>query len=169
MNEFMKALVSEERNPIIPEEKDYYGQLIGEWDFEWRDFIGTKNEKLVKGEWIFSRVLNGMGIQDLFICPSREERKKINEPNAEYGATIRVYNRGTGNWEIYYCCENEWIRLEAVKENDKIVQTEKERGKMKWIFSEIEENSFHWQNIMQNEESKWEVFCDCHAVRRRSS
>jgi hypothetical protein len=59
MNEFMKALVSDQRNPLIPEEKDYFGRFVGEWDFIWNDRIGTEKERSVKGEWIFSRVLNG--------------------------------------------------------------------------------------------------------------
>jgi hypothetical protein len=167
MNEFMKALVSEQRNPLIPEEKDYFGGLIGEWDIDWKYKIGTNEERTVKGEWIFSRVLIGMGIQDLFICPSREELKLRNEPDAEYGSTIRTYNPVTGNWEIYYCCYGESTRLEAVKEGDKIVLTEKTHGNMKWIFSELEDNSFHWQNIMKNSEGEWKLFCDCHATRKK--
>ncbi len=167
MSEFMNALVSEQRNLLIPEEKDYFGLLIGEWDFVWRDSLGTNNERQVKGEWIFSRILNGMGIQDIFICPSREERKKLVLPDAEYGTTIRTYNPTTGNWEIYYCCYGENTRLEAVKEEDRIVLTEKAYGTMRWIFSEIDENSFHWQNVMLKEEGKWVVCSDCRAVRRK--
>lgn len=167
MNEFVTALISEDKNYRIPEEKDYFGQLIGEWDFIWSDRIGMKEERTVKGEWIFSRVLDGTGIQDLFICPSREERLRINEPDAEYGTTVRTYNPATGNWDVYYCCYGESTRLEAVKEEDKIVLTEKEHGRMKWIFSEIEANSFHWQNIMMSDKGAWEVRCDCCAVRRK--
>jgi hypothetical protein len=167
MDEFIKALVSEQRNHLIPEDKDYFGGLIGEWDFEWKDRIGTKEERHVKGEWIFSRVLNGTGIQDLFICPSREERKRLHEPDEEYGTTIRIYNPATGNWEVYYSCPGEYTRLEAVQEDKSIVLTEKEHGSMKWIFSEIEENRFHWQNVMLDEEGKWVVRCDCRATRRR--
>lgn len=167
MNGFIEALISGQRNPLIPEGKDYFGSLIGEWDIDWNDRIGTKEERHVKGEWIFSRVLNGTGIQDLFICPSREERKKVHESDEEYGTTIRIYNPATGNWEIYYGCVGEYIRLEAVKEDARIVLTEKEQGRMKWIFSEIEDNSFHWQNVMQNEDGKWVVRCNCHATRRK--
>lgn len=165
MSEFVNALVSEVRNSLIPEDKDYFGRLVGEWDIEWKDHLGTKEERFVKGEWIFSRVLDGLGIQDLFICPSREERKRLHIPDAEYGTTIRTYNPSTGFWEIYYCCYGENTRLEAVKEEDKIVLTERERGMMKWIFSEIGEDSFHWQNI-QLIDGSWRLFCDCHATRR---
>jgi hypothetical protein len=167
MNEFMEALISKRRNTLIPEEKDYFGSLVGEWDFDWTDRIGTKEERHVKGEWIFSRILDGMGIQDVFICPSRKERRTRHEPDEEYGTTLRIYNPATGNWEICYCCPGEYTRLEAVKEADKIVLTEKEHGRMKWIFSEIEENSFHWQNVTLGEDGGWGVCCDCRAARRR--
>lgn len=33
MDEFVKALLCDERSPLIPEEEDLYGGLIGEWDF----------------------------------------------------------------------------------------------------------------------------------------
>lgn len=165
MNGFAEALVSNEISSLIPLEKDYFGTLIGEWDFEWRDRIGTSEERTVIGEWIFSRVLDGTGIQDLFICPSRQERKKRYEADAEYGTTIRTYNPMTGNWEIYYCCYGESTRLEAAKDGDKIILTEKEVGKMKWIFSEIKENSFRWQNI-KLKENEWVLCCDCHAYRK---
>lgn len=167
MDEFMKALKATQRSPLIPEEKDYFGRLIGEWDFIWNDRIGKANERVVKGEWIFSRILNGTGIQDLFICPSREERKIVHEPDEEYGTTIRIYNPATGNWEVYYTCLGEYTRLEAVKEDGRIVLTEKLNGKMKWIFSELEENSFHWQNVMLDKEGKWVVCCNCKATRRK--
>ena len=123
-NEFGKALISEAKNPMLPEEMDWFGSLIGEWDTIWRENIGTQNERTMKGEWIFSRVLNGFGIQDLFIVPSREERVKLNMPNAEYGTTIRMYNPTDKTWEIYYTCIGEYTRLSAEKVHDKVVLTE---------------------------------------------
>ena len=83
-SEFADALMSENRNVNMPEEMDWFGALIGDWDMIWRQDIGTEREFVCKGEWIFSRVLNGFGIQDLFIVPSREERIRLNMPDAEY-------------------------------------------------------------------------------------
>ena len=90
MNEFVKALCSDKRNQRIPENYDYFGNLIGEWDIEWNDHLESDKPRLVKGEWIFSRVLDGTAIQDLFIVPSREERLQNNQPDAEYGTTLRI-------------------------------------------------------------------------------
>lgn len=167
MNEFCKALVSNHKNPMIPDECDYFSNFIGEWDMKWTESIGTPQERTLDGEWIFSRVLNGTGIMDLFIVPSRKCRKTPEEKNAEYGTTIRVFNPGTKNWEVYYTCINEYTRLESQKINDKIVVTEKTEGKMKWVFSDIKKDSFRWQNLVLNENNEWKPFCDCFATRRK--
>lgn len=85
-------------------------------------------------------------------------------PNAEYGTTIRMYNPNKNNWEIY--CIGEYTRLSAEKKNDKIILTEVSEKKMRWIFSDITQETFHWQNWMQTEDGKWVVQCDCHAKKR---
>ena len=56
MNEFCKALVSETKNEALPEAMDWFGALIGEWDFTWHANIGMNNELTQKGAWILSRV-----------------------------------------------------------------------------------------------------------------
>ena len=164
--EFSAALISQERNHMIPEDLDWFGGLIGSWDIIWRTNVGRESEQKTKGEWIFSRVLNGCGIQDLFIVPSREERIRLKQPDAEYGTTIRMYRPELKCWEIYYTCIGEYIRLTAHKEEETIVLTE-QSGDMKWVFSCITQNSFHWQNIMKRESGEWEVECDCVATRER--
>lgn len=164
--EFCKALISEEANPSLPPEMDWFGSLIGEWDFLWHANIGTENEMIQKGEWIFSRVLNGFGIQDVFIVPSREERKRLGMPDAEYGTTIRMYNKAAQTWEIYYTCIGEYTRLTAKKEGNRIILTETSQQNMCWVFSDITDTSFHWQNWMLNEHGEWVVVCDCLADRR---
>ena len=39
MNEFITALCSNARNGRIPEEYDFFGGLIGEWDIIWDDHL----------------------------------------------------------------------------------------------------------------------------------
>jgi len=82
MNEFITALCSNARKGRIPEEYDFFGGLIGEWDIIWDDHLEEAEPRRVKGEWIFSRVLDGMAVQDLFIVPSREERLRNKQPDA---------------------------------------------------------------------------------------
>ena len=58
-SEFITALCSNARNERIPEEYDFFGGLIGGWDIVWNDHLEEAEPRRVKGEWIFSRVLDG--------------------------------------------------------------------------------------------------------------
>lgn len=121
MNDFINALCSNTRNERIPEEYDFFGCLIGEWNIMWNDHLEDAEPRKVKGEWIFSRVLDGTAVQDLFIVPSREERLINKQPDAEYGTTLRIFNPETMAWDIFYGCMGEAIRLTARKVGKEII------------------------------------------------
>lgn len=55
MDKFVDALLSSERNGMIPEEDDWYAPLIGDWKFEYHEPGGRH----LQGEWYFRRVLEG--------------------------------------------------------------------------------------------------------------
>lgn len=167
MSEFIEALISKEKSSRIPDNHNFFGQLVGEWDFEWVDNHGQERERHVKGEWIFSWILEGTAVQDIFICPSREERQKSKQPDAEYGTTIRIYNPKSQTWDIFYGCSGQAARLEALKVGDAIVLTEINDQKMKWIFSNIKDDSFHWQNIRTQDGITWKVYGELFAHRRK--
>ena len=143
MNNFFEALVGEKA-----ESKNIFSPLIGEWEIEWVDGKGTEKERHVIGEWLFSEILNGQGIQDVFICPSRVERAVNPQPDAEYGTTIRIYNPKKKKWDICYSCLGKMVCLEAEKIDDKIVLVNKEKteGLNQWIFSNITLDTFHWES-----------------------
>jgi len=121
MDKFINALISKEKHAIIPEEYDYFGQLVGEWDFKWHDNIGSEFESIANGKWTFSRVLEGRAVQDTFVTSKRNTL--TGEFEQEYGTTIRIYNPLKKNWDIFYGCTGEAIQLIAEKENDQIVIT----------------------------------------------
>lgn len=155
MNEFVKALISHDKSPLIPETENLYGCFVGEWDFEWFDNIDTPTPRHVKGEWIFQWILEGLAIQDLFICPSREMRNIAPQADAAYGTTIRMYNPNKKIWDILY---TEWgcaTFLEARREDDKIVQTAINNTKLRWVFSDITPNSFRWQRMAKDDKDCW--------------
>lgn len=166
MNNFVNALVSETPHKAILPEYDLYGELIGDWDLTWTEREGTEEERTVIGEWLFSRTLDGMAVQDLFIVPSRDERKIHPQPDAEYGTTIRFYNPATHNWDIFYGCPGHTLRLEAKREGDSIVQTEILEGRLKWIFSGITKDSFRWEKLICNDTGTWTTAGIVHAKRK---
>jgi hypothetical protein len=168
MYEFSEALVSSGRNELIPVDKDLFGQFVGEWDFEWVDNRGGNGERHIKGEWIFSWILEGRAIQDVFICPSRAERNLHPQPDAEYGTTVRVYNPKTEAWDVFYGYPAQATLLEARKKDGRIELTEVLKKEMKWVFSDINPGSFHWQNIATNDGGlTWTISGELFATRRQ--
>ena len=170
MEKFNNALVCRSKNANIPDEHNLFGQFVGEWDFDWIENYDTSEERHIPGEWIFSWVLEGTAIQDVFICPSRNERLTRTYPDAEYGTTIRIFNPKSQAWDIFYGCTGEATRLEARKEADTIVLTEITSKTMKWIFSEIKQDSFCWSRVHWNENtSTWKANAKLYATRRYTS
>lgn len=171
-NSFSNALISEKAN----EKKDLslYGRFVGEWDFDWQGEEEDGSIKRRKGEWIFSYILEGNGIQDVFICPSRATRDQV-KGYAEYGTTLRIpLSDQTGRWHVVYGCDqgNEVCRLIAEEVNGDIIQTgipydPNDKSIWQWNFKNISENSFHWEAVWSEDEGRtWHVFCQLDAVRR---
>ena len=157
MEDFVGALVCDHKNDRIPEEYNFFGKLVGVWDLDWNDHLHEAKKRRVKGEWIFSWVLEGMAIQDTFIVPSRVERLTDIQPDASYGTTIRIFNPSTLAWDIFWGEPGESIRLEARKVDQEIVLTEITQQSMKWIFSEITDTSFVWKRIRRQEDGSWRL------------
>ncbi len=166
MNDFINALCCNARNERIPKEYDFFGGLIGEWDIVWNDHLEDAEPRIVKGEWIFSRVLDGTAVQDLFIVPSRAERIRNKQPDAEYGTTLRIFNPKTMAWDIFYGCTGEAIRLTARKVGEEIILTENTTGKMRYVFSDIVASSFQWRKERINENGEWQTMAKVTAERK---
>lgn len=166
MNEFITALCSSVRSERIPEEADLFGSLIGEWDIVWNDHLEDDAPRRVKGEWIFSRVLDGTAIQDLFIVPSRTERLQDKQPDAEYGTTLRIFNPKNTHWDVFYGCMGEAIRLTAKKVDKEVVLTENTTGRMRYVFSDMTSSSFLWRKEEMSENNEWRIVAKVEAKRR---
>ena len=165
MNTFLQSLYSEVRSKKIPEDRDIFGALIGAWDIIWMDHVDAAEIRKVKGEWIFSRVLDGTAVQDTFIVPSRAEAKLHPQPDAEYGTTIRIYNPKTECWDIFYGCMGEAYRLTGEKQGDALVLTENTGHTMRYIFSGITYTSFTWRKEIMVEDGNWKVIARVEAAR----
>lgn len=155
MQNFLKTLISESKNDKLPEEFNFFGKLIGSWEIE---YIDNRNSKSMKGEWHFSWILEGMAIQDVIILP-----------DFEYGTTLRVYNPKTHAWDVAYGFTGKIMRFEARKMGDRIVLTNLENERRKWVFAKIEENNFHWHDISVKDDGEWQVDFDLYAKRIRKN
>lgn len=167
MNKFAETLISDKRHDIIPEDHDYFGTFIGEWNFKWHDNIGTPFESVNEGKWTFSRILEGRAVQDTFV--TSKKNLETGELEREYGTTIRIYNPLKKNWDVFYGCTGEAVQLIANKENDQIVLTcvTPIGFMMKWIFYDIEKDTFKWKNIRSVDNGKtWVIKAQAEKVHR---
>ena len=151
MQNFFEALASECKNTALPEEFNYFEKLIGSWAI---DYIESNNSISIKGEWHFSWVLEGMAIQDVIILP-----------DYEYGTSLRIYNPDTHAWDVAYGYTGKIIRLEAKKQDDMIMLTFVNDERRKWVFTNIENNRFHWENITVKDDGEWDINAEIYDER----
>lgn len=159
---FDEMLISESRSELIPEEYDYFGEFIGAWDVSCDYDYGEDNKGHCTGEWVFSWILKGTAIQDVYTLPEWNKAKA----GDEIGTTVRFFDPVKKVWHIFYGWLNYTAQLEAVKEGNEVILTEISERKMKWIFSEIKKESFHWQNLSTQDGEHWVVNWDIHATRK---
>ena len=136
---------------LWPEELNYFGKLIGSWQIK---YVESDNSLLIKGEWHFSWVLEGMAIQDVIILP-----------DYEYGTSLRIFNPATHAWDIAYGYTGKIIRLEARKQNEMIVLTYTGDENRKWVFTSIDDEKFHWQNVTVTDTGEWHINAEIYAER----
>lgn len=143
MKNFFDALISDGKNANLPEEYDFFSELIGSWRIEYFD---KKTDVALKGEWHFARVLDGMAIQDVIVIPDYEQ-----------GITLRVFNPNKKAWDVSYSFVGRVIRLVANKQDGKIVLDNIDNENRKWVFAEIEDNYFRWLDVSRNHGGEWQV------------
>lgn len=151
MRDFYEALKSEKKSTAIPEEFNYFEKLIGSWQIDYFDSVISHK---IKGEWHFSWILEGMAIQDVIILPEYE-----------YGTSLRIYNPDSHTWDVAYGYTGKIIRLEAKKQDGRIVLTFLADERRKWVFIEIGDNHFHWQNITIKNDDEWHINAEIYANR----
>ena len=158
MDAFIEALLSD-KTDRIPDEFDWFAPLLGDWDCDYNDNYGGQ-ERHVKGEWIFRRVLEGAGIQDIFIFPSRATKDESPQPDGEYGSSLRMFNKDEGCYDVCYTCDHCMKRLRFTREGDRLVGKLLDEEDVYWIFSEITGDSFRWENVMIREDGTRILDCE---------
>ena len=151
MQDFFQALISESKNTALPEAFNYFGKLIGSWQI---NYVESSPSRAIQGEWHFSWVLEGMAIQDVIILP-----------DYEYGTSLRIFNPDTQAWDVAYGYTGKIIRREARKQGQMIVLTYTNDDRRKWVFTKIEDNQFHWQNVTVQDDGQWHINAEIYADR----
>jgi hypothetical protein len=143
---------------------------VGEWDLEW---TGRVNGKLitVPGEWLFFWALDGRAVQDVWIVPSREERRRGRGDPGEYGTTIRFSDPQIDAWRVSWTGPAYGkVRLfTARQQGDQIVLEGAERDgqPLRWIFFDITADTFRWRSVVSGDGGEtWAAVEEQRAQRR---
>ncbi len=166
MDTFSEALLSGKTDKI-PETYDWFAPLIGDWDCDYYDEPETGRKRHVIGEWIFRRILEGTGVQDVFIFPSRSTKMTDPQPDGEYGTSLRMFNREQCCYDVVYTYERCMKRLTFTRKQDRLVGEVLDEDHAFWIFSDITSDRFHWENVLIREDGSKELVCEIFGKRVR--
>jgi len=156
---FSSALISDKPSSELGENAKLYDWLIGSWNVTAIDYLDNDDKLQTEGEWHFSWILEGRAVQDVWIAPKRSERTpSSSRKRNRYGSTLRFYDSSIQAWRI------QWINpvsgaldhLIAKKVGNDIIHEGKDNDGniMRWSFTEITNNSFHWKGERSNDGGK---------------
>jgi hypothetical protein len=168
----IEGLVSDGPNFEVKEKLMLFGQFVGDWDIlEDRHFQphGTSNleRNLTRGELHWGWILDGRAVQDVWMSIDEETHRSIPE-----GTTVRFYDPKIDAWHsVWIAPTQSVVRIFLGRQvGDEIVLESRtaEGFPVKWIFSEITQNSFRWRSEETHDNGKtWMLMEEMHVRRRR--
>jgi ketosteroid isomerase-like protein len=170
---FATALFSEKPSPDLNDVDPLYDWLIGSWDFTAFDYFPDGSKLKTEGEWIFSRVLEGRAILDIFMLPKRSLRTAGTSKTANrYGIALRAYHEKLKTWKVYWHnpLSGAFNELTASRVGADIVQsgTDANGNLIRWVFTEHKQDSFLWRGEQSLDEGNtWQLNAEFLAVRKK--
>ena len=167
---FSSALLAAAPAADIPPEHDLFGRFVGSWELDCTEYEPDGTARTRPGEWHFAWTLAGRAIQDVWIFPSRRHSEQTGEETVEYGTSFRFYDPELQAWR------STWIgpvrrRIQAfvaraVGDEIHLDGEDAEGRPLRWAFSDIQADRFHWRNeVADGEGGAWRLQQEMH-VRR---
>jgi hypothetical protein len=147
---FLGLLPASGRSSEIPESEDVYGWLVGSWELDVVHYRGINVSAMnLKGEAHFAWVLEGRGIQDVWIMPRVSDRSASSDSvNNMYGTTLRIWDPEVKAWRIRWFnpVRGHEERQTGRRVGNEIVQlgARGDGTPTRWRFTEITPDSFDW-------------------------
>lgn len=157
MDTFVSALAGT-YTQSIPREDDWFAPLIGDWKVSCYSRSGSHPWQM-RGTWLFRRILDGTGIEDLFQCDAMEPQRS---------AALRVYDGKTRCYSAVCTRGKELLRLRFEKEGSRLIGTNLDKPEELHVFSDIREDSFTWNRVIRSESRAWREEYTIYATRIRS-
>jgi hypothetical protein len=167
----IEALVANGPHPDYAEKLNLFGRFVGDWDVVWLGQNDDGTPLSVRGECFFFWVLEGRAIQDVWIVPSRQERGS-GAPAGECGTSIRFYDPRIDAWRVSWngpAFGNMRVFVAREIGTEIVLEGIESDGRpLRWVYSDIELNSFRWSNLVSNDEGQhWDTRDEQRYRRRR--
>jgi hypothetical protein len=158
------ALLANGPDPRYRDKLQLFGQFVGSWTFEGREYHDDGSHPADKGEIHCRWVLEGRAIQDVFLETSRGDKDPL-----LYGTTIRFYDPRTDTWQVTWIDPGAGVVRTFIgrKTGSEIVMegTAGDGTPIRWIFSNIRPQSFHWRGE-KRAGSTWHTYEEFDAHRK---
>jgi len=132
-----------------------FGQFVGDWEADFTVYGPDGSKQVTKAEWHFGWVLEGRAVQDVFIIPSRSDPAESGWTRPDYGTCLRFYDPAIDACRVVWISpgHGEILVFTARQVNDEIILEgeDLEGTAMRWIFSKITPNSFHWRRMFSTD------------------
>jgi hypothetical protein len=138
----IEGLAAQEAYGPLREKLMLYGRFVGSWSVESAWYPQGREGRKGRGEWHFSWILGGRGVQDVLYS--------LGAAPAGRGTTIRCYDETADLWRLTWMqpAEGEFVHLVGRAEGERIVQVEEGDGRggrlARWSFADIAASSFLW-------------------------
>ncbi len=173
LSSFADVLHATGPDPGSAKELELYSWLVGRWEMDVTTILEDGSTHQGRGEIHAGWVLQGRAIQDVWMIPRLRDRQPGIEPlpvaGNWYGSTLRVYDPALDAWRILWSdpATNFFTQQIGRANGSDIVQTgaDPRGGSMRWVFSDIQPDSFHWTGERALDDRNWRREVDIRARR----
>jgi hypothetical protein len=170
---FAQVLHAQGPDPALATRLALYAWLVGQWHIEVTTTPEDGTSHRGQGEIHAGWVLQGRAIQDVWMIPRLHDRKagipQLAGAGNWYGTTLRIYDPNVDAWRILWNDPATGFYSQQIgrSEGSEVVQTgpDPRGGTMRWVFSEIEPDSFHWTAARSLDGRNWRREVDIRAHR----
>ena len=157
--------------PDVADDMMVFGRLVGSWDIAYTAYLDSGKTLTATCEWNWAWVLDGRAVQDVWVCPSRAERKRNPKPGGEWGTTVRMYDPKRDVWKVVFVgpAYANMNTLTAHAQGAVIVQdgTGGDGQPVHWNFTDITPTSFRWYSEKSKDGGRTWVHTEQMLARRR--
>lgn len=170
---FARILHAPGPDPERAPQLELYAWLVGQWELEVTTTPEDGTTNRGEGEMHAGWVLQGRAIQDVWMIPRLRDRKPGIEPlpgaGNWYGTTLRIYDPALDAWRILWSDPATSFFTQQIgrAHGGEIVQfgPDPRGGSMRWVFSGIQPDAFHWTAERAADDKRWRREVDIRARR----